>query len=132
MKSFPNLKAPSVESLTPSGGQDIGDYWTYITAMAIVLFVFYCANEGLLSEWLKLFVYSAPASVAPAGANAGDVNASVLETLGGAAASVASDNGLTGAAVQSIVSLTPAGSVAAVVKGGMSVYNGFVKQFTGN
>lgn len=67
----PKLVLPSSENVIPQGGQSWGNYWTLITAMAVLLFVIYIAANGQIAAWLKLFVYATPSSVQPGSAQTG-------------------------------------------------------------
>ena len=62
---------PELQALAPEAGQDWSGYWTTVTAMALFLFVLYIAANGLIIQWLKLFVYATPSSVQPSSGGGG-------------------------------------------------------------
>jgi hypothetical protein len=127
------FKAPTPNNLTAPSGQSFGDYWTVITSMSLVLFVFYVANEGLLSRWLGLFAYAAPAQVQSAGSSAsgsGGVAGAVASELG---VNNVGDGSASAIVAGAVTQAAPAGAaVIADSPGGLaasSFYDKFIARF---
>lgn len=109
---------------TLSRGENWGGYWTFITATMLIMLALYLAGNGLLTSWLKLFIYSTPQSVQPS-SNSGLSTGGAVQA-GAAGAAVA---GIAGAAGADPATASQAGQAAAVVTGGASILGpgGFLK-----
>lgn len=79
--------APAVQAATGLEAPSWADYWTFVTATIVVMFVLFLAKNGHLSTWIGYLGWSSPqalgASPASEGATTAAAGAAAVQDLQG-------------------------------------------------